>query len=296
MNNMKNFDKNILKSFLAFIIISFIIAIGISSREETEKKAGKIVAAKSESQNQGKTDSYSFRYVPNEAFGFGERLDYKVGYKFITAGYGYFQILPEPTYRNNRKCYDIRFSVESLKSLEFLYKVKDDYRTVLDVDGIFPWEFEQHVREGNYKKDFKAVFDQINNYALANDKKYKVTPYIHDIVSAFFFVRTYNLNSLPKDSLLYLRNFFDDTTWNLGVRVLGKETVEVDAGTFRCIIVEPLVVQGGLFKSEGRILIWLTDDERKIPVKVGTKIIIGFVGAELIKYSGIRGPIRAKIK
>ena len=38
----------------------------------------------------------------------------------------------------------------------------------------------------------------------------------------------------------------------------GKETVEVPAGKFDCIIVEPLVQEGGLFKSEGSILVWMT--------------------------------------
>jgi hypothetical protein len=92
-----------------------------------------------------------------------------------------------------------------------------------------------------------------------------------------------------------LKNFFEDSTYTLGVKYLGKEEVEVEAGKFRCVIVEPLVVKGGLFKNEGRILIWMTDDERKIPVKVGTKIVIGFVGAELTKYSGVRGQIKAKL-
>jgi hypothetical protein len=241
-----------------------------------------------------------FRYVKNEAYGFGEKLEYKVGYKFITAGTGYFQILQKPGEWNGRPCYDIRFQVKSLESLEWLYKVDDNYRTVIDVSGIFPWHFEQHVREGNYKKDFKAEFDQENHFAVTDykgkKKKYKVTPYIHDIVSAFFYVRTLNIGAMRKDTIFYLKNFFNDTSYSLGVKVLGKQTIEVEAGKFRCVVVEPLVMEGGLFKSEGKILIWLTDDDRKIPVKVGTKIIIGFVGAELTRYSGIRGPIKAKIE
>lgn len=36
-----------------------------------------------------------FRYHPNEAFGYGERLDYKVRYGFIVAGEGYLHILPK---------------------------------------------------------------------------------------------------------------------------------------------------------------------------------------------------------
>lgn len=237
----------------------------------------------------------SFRYHPNESFGFGERLDYKVRYGFIVAGEGYLHILPKPVFRNGRECYDIRFQVNSLKSLEWIYKVRDWYSTILDVAGIFPWEFEQHIREGNYRRDFKAVFDQVNNFAIVGDKKYKVPPFVHDIVSAFYYVRTLPLSSMPKDTIFYLYNFFKDSTYKLGVKILGKQTVEVEAGKFRCVVVEPLVVEGGLFKSEGSIYIWLTDDERKMPVKVATKILIGYVTADLVSYRGLRGPLRAKL-
>ncbi len=57
-----------------------------------------------------------------------------------------------------------------------------------------------------------------------------------------------------------------------------------------------MVTKGGLFKSEGNILIWITNDERKIPVKVSTKVLIGAIEAELTRYSGTRGSINAKIK
>jgi hypothetical protein len=253
--------------------------------------------SKGDNKDQG-GDSQKFRYLSNEAFGFGEKLEYKVGYKFITAGTGYFYILPDPIYVNGRKCYDIQFQVKSLKSLEWIYKVKDSYRTVLDINGIFPWTFEQHVREGNYKRDFVADFDQVNNYAYIKkkDKKYKVPSYVHDIVSAFFYVRTLDLGSMKPGYTFYMQNFFDDTTYTLGVKIHGRQTIEVEAGKFRCIVIEPLVVEGGLFKSEGNIYIWVTDDERKMPVKVATKILIGYVESELVRYSGLRGPVKAKIE
>jgi len=237
----------------------------------------------------------NFRYVANEAYGFGERLEYKVGYKFITAGTGYFHIMPEPVMVNNRQCYDVRFQVKSLESLDWLYRVRDQYRSLIDVGGIFPWEFEQRIREGNYKRDFTAKFDQFNNLAIVGNKSYEVPEYVHDIVSAFYYVRTLDLKSFRKDSVFYLKNFFDDTTYNLGVRIKGRETIEVDAGKFRCIVIEPMVVEGGLFKSEGNIFVWLSDDERKIPVKVATIIPIGFVEAKLTRFSGLRGPLSAKI-
>jgi hypothetical protein len=54
--------------------------------------------------------------------------------------------------------------------------------------------------------------------------------------------------------------------------------------------------EGGLFKSEGRIIIWLTNDDRKIPVKVSTKVVVGSIDSELREYSGINGPIKAKLE
>lgn len=238
----------------------------------------------------------ALRYVPNEAFGFGEKLEYDVGYKFIIAGKGYFHIQPEPILRNGRKCYDVRFQVKSLESLDWLYMVRDQYRTVLDVAGIFPWEFEQRIREGGYKRDAKAYFDQVNQIGKTSKKTIKTPEYVHDIVSAFFYVRTLDINNFPKDSVFFLPNFVDDTTYTLGVKIRGKETVKVEAGTFRCTVIEPLVVQGGLFKSDGSILVWVSDDDRKIPIKVASKIPIGYVEAKLTSFSGLRGPVDSKIR
>ncbi len=276
---MQNTLKNIIKKkYYTFIIILISVTsfIYFSDAQDNKKKL--------------------YRYVENNAFGFGEKLEYKVGYKFITAGTAYFNILPEPVMRDGRKCYDIRFQVKSLESLDWLYRVRDQYRTVIDVAGIFPWEFEQRIREGNYKRDSKAYFDHENLIVKKGDKTIKIPEYVHDIVSAFFYVRTLNIGSFSKDTIFYLPNFVDDTTYTLGVKIRGKDIVSVDAGKFKCVVVEPLITQGGLFKSEGTILIWLSDDDRKIPVKVATKIPIGYIEAKLTAYSGLRGALNSKIK
>jgi len=91
-----------------------------------------------------------------------------------------------------------------------------------------------------------------------------------------------------------LQNFYKDKVYPLDVVFRGKERVSVEAGTFNCIILEPLVREGGLFKSEGTLIVWLTDDDLKIPVKVKTKIIIGSIDAELTSYSGLAGKLLSK--
>lgn len=248
----------------------------------------------SDNGNTNSSNAPGVRYVTNEAYGLGEKLNYSIGYKFITAGTASFKVLPQAITRNEKRCFDIRFEVRSLKSLDWLYRVQDQYRTVMDIDGIFPHEFEQHIREGTYSRDYTARFDQSKNIAYTSDGEHPIPPFVHDIVSAFYYVRTLDLKSKKKGDIIQLQNFFGDTTHALGVKILGRQTVEVEAGTFKCIVIEPMVVEGGLFKSEGKILIWLSDDDRKIPVKVSTKIVIGTIDAQLTSYEGLRGPLSAK--
>jgi hypothetical protein len=166
----------------------------------------------------------------------------------------------------------------------------------MDVEGLFPWRFEQHIREGGYSRDFSAFFDQRRGLAKTSGGEYKIPKYVNDIVSAFYFARTFDYTKLKTGDLFHLQNFYKDSVYNLDVKYLGTELITVPAGTFNCILVEPIIVKGGLFKSEGSIFIWLTDDELKLPVKVKTKVVIGSIDAVLTKYEGLAGPLKSKVK
>ena len=239
----------------------------------------------------------SMRYLPNDAFGFGEKLNFDVSYGLITAGTASMSIDNDPAEIEGHKCYHVKFEVSSNPSFDWLYKVHDHYDTFIDVDGIYPWRFEQHVHEGGFVRDFSASFDQAKHVASTSEgNNVSIPEYAHDILSAFYYVRALDLKSLHKNDVIHLQNFYKDKVHSLDVRILGREQTEVAAGTFNCVIVEPLVTEGGLFKHAGRILIWMSDDDRKIPVKVKTKILIGSIDAELTSYSGTRGPLDSKVQ
>lgn len=241
-------------------------------------------------------DPAVMRFVPNDAYGLGERLEYDVNYKFLTAGTAVFSVGKDPVTVNGRPCFDIRFEMMSLKSLDFLYKVRDRYRTLVDIDGIFPWKFEQTIREGGYSKDYSATFDQTANKAVTTEGTYDVPPFVHDIISAFYYVRSVDIRKFKKGQVINLQNFFDRESHDLVIRIVGRQQVEVEAGTFNCIVVEPVIKSGSLFKFEGKLFLWLSDDDRRIPIKVSTKIPIGTVDAELTGYRGLRGPLTSKVK
>jgi len=235
----------------------------------------------------------SFRTLENKAFGLGERLLFDVGYGFFHAGEAVMTVAAIETVFN-RPCYRVTFDVQSTGAFSFIYKVRDHYESTIDVAGLFPWKFEQHIQEGGYRRDFSAVFDQYQRKAITSEKEYDIPEYVHDVVSALYFVRTLDFTDKRPGTRTRLQNFYKDQTYPLDVKYLGRQTIEVEAGTFDCIIIEPLVKEGGLFKSEGRIIVWFTDDDLKIPVKVSTKVLIGSIDAELKEYSGVLGSIPAR--
>jgi len=259
---------------------------------------GQVVSVQAAAPDTARTDSVrspGFRVMPQSAFDVGERLVFDVGYAFVTAGEAVMSI-PSIDTIHGRPAYHIVFTVNSTPTFSMFYKVEDRYETFLDKEGMFPWKFVQRIREGGYSRDFSAEFDPIANVARVEDKVYPIPPYVHDVVSAFYFARTLDYSKMRVGQKTIVENFYKDTTYPLAIKFIGHQRISVDAGKFDCLVVEPLIKEGGLFKSEGRVIIWLTNDERRIPVQVSTKVIIGSIDAELREYSGIRGGIPARIK
>jgi len=235
-----------------------------------------------------------YRTVENKAFTLGEKLTFSVNYGFVTAGTAVMQI---PKIKNifGRKSYKIDFKVSTTPTSDVFYKVRDRYATYLDVEGLFPWRFEQHIREGKYSRDFSAFFDHRIGKVRTSEGSFNIPDYVQDMISAFYFVRTIDFKLFNPEDTIHLFNFYKDKTYPLDIIYRGDEVVDVDAGTFNCIVVEPRIKRGGLFKSEGSILVWLTNDEIKMPVKVKSKIVIGSVDIDLIKYEGLIGELTSKI-
>jgi hypothetical protein len=240
-------------------------------------------------------EAFVFTQRDNAAFGVGERLVFDISYGFVTAGEAVMSI---PAYDSvsGRQSFRVEFTVNSLPSFSWIYKVEDLYLTFIDVEALLPHRFEQHIREGSYKRDFIAEFDRERKVATTTEGEYPILSSVQDVLSAFYFFRTLDLSGGSVGDTFTLHNFYKDKSYDLLIKILGRQEIEVEAGTFKTVVVEPFVEEGGLFKSEGRIVIWLSDDELKIPIRVNTEIIIGSIDSELREYSGLVGPLRARTR
>jgi hypothetical protein len=220
------------------------------------------------------------RVVENNSFGVGERLEFEISYGPIKAGTGIMEV-KEIAEVNGRNCYRVISTARSNRFFSAIYRVEDRVESFIDVKGLFPWKFRQKLREGKHRADRWAVYDQVNHTAATNRGDLDMPPYVQDVLSIMYYART---REMAVGETLYVDSHSGRKVYPLAVKILRRERVEVPAGDFDCLVVEPMLKAGGLFKHEGRIWVWLTDDSVKLPVLMKTKVIIGTVDAKLKTY------------
>jgi hypothetical protein len=149
-----------------------------------------------------------------------------------------------------------------------------------------PVNYRLKIREGRHRKDKEVTFDHDNGKAiyidyLENEKKeFDMPTFVFDPISSFYYLR--NLKLVVGESV-YVTIFDSKKVWNVEVQVLRREKVTLPIGTFDTIVVKPLMKSEGIFYRKGDISIWLTDDMKRIPVKMQTKVAVGYITATLVR-------------
>jgi hypothetical protein len=127
-----------------------------------------------------------------------------------------------------------------------------------------------------------TYFDQRNHLAITEDDTIPTYAFVQDALSSLYYIRTQKFE-IGKPILI--DNHTDRKNYPLQVNVLKKEKIEVSAGKFDCFVIEPVMRAEGIFRAKGRIWIWISDDQYKIPVQMKTEVFfLGSISAQLNKY------------
>lgn len=224
-----------------------------------------------------------FIYSNASSFSIPERLQYDLTWTGIKAGEATLEIKGEGDHLI------IVSTAKSAKWVSVFYKVDDRVESRLlkgNSEALIGHSvnYRLKLREGKHRKDKEVVFDAVNSKAhyidyIANERKEIDIPFpILDPLSSFYYLRGL---SLEVGKPVYVTIFDSKKVWNVEVQVLRKERIDVPAGEFDTIVIKPLMKSEGIFYRKGDILIWLTDDEKRIPVKLQTKVKIGSINANL---------------
>lgn len=226
----------------------------------------------------------------NTAFDVGEKLKFIIKYEFIGAGTASMTVSEGPPV-NNRPTLHLESKADSNSFVDKFFKVRDTNSSTVDRESLASLFFHQNLKEGNYHVMRNTSLNyETGEFHFEKTKKGKtnsesglIDQPLQDILSSFFFTRTLPLEP-GRD---YAINVFSDgDVYSLKVKVYAKtQEIKVPAGRFECLRVEPTLVGDAIFKAkEGQMTIWMTNDARRMPVLLRSKVFIGAFDAELLEY------------
>lgn len=220
------------------------------------------------------------RILNQQALKIPEKLVFDItwggwGFRWIKAGQATLELLPNSD--------STQWTIQSLARcnhfFETFYPVRDTVTSLIDARGIYPLRFDKRLHEGSYHAHISAIYDQTSHKLQTQDTILSIDPFTHDVLSAFYFIRTQKIKVGDSFELAAVSG---KKKYNLKVLCHGREEIVVPAGTFHTLIVEPVLKGDGIFKANGKLTIWVTDDEKHIPVKMQSKIPVGSIKAELV--------------
>lgn len=224
-------------------------------------------------------DSVSLRDIKQTTFRAPESLVFNLywrwlGIRWVRAGRATLEVLPH----EKPGLWRIQSRAWANSFFQKFYPVSDTIFSVIDSAGIYPVHFEKNLHEGSYEAHIKSWFNQETHKAWLQDTIIDIEPFTHDILSAFYFIRT---NKIEPGKTFWMDAVSGKKKYKLKVVCSKRETIEIPAGKFKCVVVEPKVVDVGLFRAKGRLWIWLTDDEHHTPIRMKSKIPVGSIYADL---------------
>lgn len=175
-----------------------------------------------------------------------------------------------------------------------LFPVDNRVESELDLDALVPDHMTFRRREGKKKEDIEYVFHQKEGLVTAvregTIESLPIPAGTQDIISCLYYTRMV----LPPEpgASLKMNVYHDRKNRPVEVRVEGIETIAGAWGKTETVRVLVMMPFHGLFMNQGNIRVWVTNDERKTPLRMKAKVVLGSIVADLV--DGLPGTASAK--
>lgn len=216
------------------------------------------------------------------AFSIPERLEFGLYWSGIKAGNAIMET------KDIGQSIQIVSTATSTPLVSVFYKVEDVVTSTILKSEKSPFGSSQNyrikIREGSHRRDKEVVFDSTakkvtyTNHIDKDSASYDLTEATFDPLASLYYVRTL---PLEVGKSVYVSIFDSGKFYKLEVKVIKREEVETPAGTFKTIMVQPVMLTEGIFSRKGDMYVWFTDDEKKVPVQLKTKVKVGSITGQL---------------
>ena len=175
-------------------------------------------------------------------------------------------------------------TAQSRPAITTFFPVDNRVESIVDPVTLLPEHLNFKRREGKKKEDLEYTFHQQEGRVTVlkggTIETSEMPPGTQDVISCLYYARSNLL--LQPGSVMTMNVYHDKKNRKLDVRVEEIETVSGPWGkveTARVLVVMPFQ---GIFLNRGNIRVWFTTDDRRIPVRMKAKVIIGSIVADLV--------------
>jgi len=222
----------------------------------------------------------------------GERFGYDVRWGIFDVGSAVIEVM-EPGSVRGQPARGFSMTARTNDFADLFYKVRDrnESWTDMELQGSLLYVTAQH--EGSYHRDFELRFYAENGTAELWSREtglhkntLAIFPGTVDPLAVLFIFRAWP--GELREGLVIRQAVTDGKKFVMGeATVVRRETIKVPLGEFDCFLVEPDIKDlGGVFQKspDAALQIWVTADERRLPVLVRSKVLVGYFRAELSSY------------
>jgi hypothetical protein len=212
------------------------------------------------------------------AFQPGETLKYNVSWSnIITAGTAIMEVKGE-TMPKGRRVLNFIVTGRSTGLVGSIYPVTDTALSVFDPLLMHSLSYSLKENYGKKERLRVVVFDRAQRTAIStlnNDPPatVDVPEQVQDGLSSLYYLRT--REDLETGKTIVIDVLDSEKNWSVEFQILGRERLKTPLGEFSTIKVRTYPKYKGVFRNKGEVFIWLTDDSRKVPVLMKSKLSVG---------------------
>lgn len=226
---------------------------------------------------------------PEPSFALGERLTYRVSWLGLHAATAVMEAGPAPPLDGRRTLRLLTTTVSSPAVTRF-YPVDNRVESLVDMETLLPRRLLFRRREGRRKNDFDVTFHHAQGTVLSIKDGMTTTipipPGTQDAISCLYHVR--GAPSLKPGFSQVMTVHHDKKNYRLEVRIEAIEKVRGPWGEIEAVRALAIMPFQGIFLNQGNVRVWFTNDDRRIPIKMKAKVIVGSVVADLIDGFGAK--------
>lgn len=211
-------------------------------------------------------------------FKVGEQLNYQVFLGTMTqpAGSASFHVRARGN-SFNKDSFHYSVAAQTSPAIQAMFVANDQITSYVDVRTLLPFRTEMKLVEGKYRRNQILSINQDHGVATTDQNvKIEIPVGTHDYVSFFYLARTFNLTPPRRNAVSLLVNNKPKT---LFINSLKRETIKLGSQSIPAILVTLTTDDPQPDKFQLRA--WISDDRRKLPLRLMAMTEIGPVRADL---------------